>query len=97
MRNVLAKEARLQELVREKIQSIIETMHTKDTCARWDMRFFGVEKGELDIRIVCDRSNKAINLAACPPPFFPTNRINVSKKIGSWDTSERCGHRGDFP
>jgi len=69
-KGVRPEDPKLQKLYSEKFQRLIKANYIEKGYVKWDIRFFSVQKGESDIRMVFDGTKSGLNPIVWTPSFF---------------------------
>ena len=70
---------RLKSLYLDKLQRVVDVGYLESGYVRWDIRLFGVPKGEEDIRIVYDGTSSGINDEVWAPSFFLPSSVSLAR------------------
>ena len=68
-------------LLVEKLERILSVRYLSPGYVHWDIRFFGVPKGETDIRIVYDGTKNGINKMVWIPTFYLPISVSLSRLL----------------
>ena len=81
LRIVPPKNLQLRKFYLEKFVRTIDANYIHGRHVRWDIRCFGVPKGDLDIRLVCNRTSSRINKLVWAPSFFLATSLSLSRLV----------------
>ena len=71
----------LKALQVEKLSRIIQTNYLEPGFVKWDIRCFGVPKGDTDIRLVYDGTSSGVNDIVWAPSFFLPTSVSLSRQL----------------